>query len=208
MKPVYFIGIAGGSCSGKTTLARALASRLSTPGVACIAIDSYYLGLPDGRPETIDKYNFDDPEAIDHDLLVFHLETLAKGSDIDVPVYDFVGHARTARAERVSAVPFVIVEGLFPLYWRAVRDLMNTKVFVDATHDVCLERRLRRDASERGRPREEVIRRYNTMARPTYDTCIAPGRRNADVIVDGERPVGESVSLVMRHIDASRRSRK
>jgi uridine kinase len=204
MKPVYLIGIAGGSCSGKTTLARELALRLGAGDVACVSIDSYYRGLPDGTPETIAAHNFDDPEALEHELLVVHLEALSKGGFAEVPVYDFVTHTRTDKTERVDPVPFVIVEGLFPLYWEGVRALMDTKVFVDAGHDVCLERRLRRDASERGRPREEVIRRYNEMARPMYDAYVLPSRRHADVVVDGSRPVGESVPPVMRHIESKR----
>lgn len=206
MKRAYFIGIAGGSCSGKTTLARELARRLGEPHVACIAIDSYYRGLPDGRPETVEKHNFDDPGALEHELLVAHLEALAGGMAVEVPVYDFVTHTRTARTERVGLVPFVIVEGLFPLYWEAVRAMMNTKVFVDAGHDVCLLRRLRRDARERGRPREEVERRYNEMARPMYERYVLPSRRHADVVVDGERPVEEAAAPVVRHIEASRGS--
>lgn len=206
MKRVYFIGIAGGSCSGKTTLARELARRLGEPHVACIAIDSYYRGLPDRRPETIEKHNFDDPQALDHELLVAQLTALAEGSAVDVPVYDFVNHKRTSGTERVRPLPFVIVEGLFPLYWETVRDMMHTKVFVEAEHDVCLERRLRRDASERGRPREEVIRRYNDMARPMYEKYVLPSRRHADVVVDGERPVEEAASRVMRHVDGTRGS--
>ena len=204
MNGVYFIGVAGGSCSGKTTLSREVASRLGTGDVACIASDSYYRGLPDGTRRTVEQYNFDHPEALDHELLVLHLNSLAKGTPADVPVYDFVTHTRTARTDRVEPVPYVIVEGLFPLYWQSVRVLMDTKVFIEAPHDVCLERRLRRDALERGRPREEVIRRYNEMARPMYDKYVLPSKRFADVVVDGGRSVEGSTALVMRHIEAKR----
>ena len=200
---IYFIGIAGGSCSGKTTLARLLGQRLGVRNVACVAIDSYYRGLPSNTPENIDRYNFDDPEALDHPLLLRHLRDLAGGVAVDVPVYDFTRHARTGRTERVDPVPYVIVEGLFSLYWEPVRSVMNAKVFIEVPHDVCLERRLRRDTVERGRPREEVIRRYNEMARPTYDAHVLPSKRYADVVVDGERPIEEAVSSVMRHIEAN-----
>jgi uridine kinase len=203
MKRAHFIGIAGGSCSGKTTLARELARRLGGARVACIAIDSYYRGLPDGKPETVEKHNFDDPGALEHELLVAHLAALSDRRTVEVPVYDFVTHTRTAKTERVDPVPFVIVEGLFPLYWEAVRAMMDTKVFVDAAHDVCLSRRLRRDATERGRPREEVERRYNEMARPMYERYVLPSRWHADVVVDGERPVEEAAGPVVRHIEAS-----
>jgi len=198
---VYFIGIAGGSCSGKTTLARALVRRLGEPRVACISIDSYYHGLPAQTLQEIDLYNFDDPEALDHGLLVSHLRSLKSGKAVEAPVYDFTVHARTASARRVEPLPFVIVEGLFPFYWAEVRETLSTKVFVEAAADICLERRLARDLAERGRPREEVIRRFRTMSLPTYEKLVLPGREYADVVIDGTRPAAESADSVVRHIE-------
>jgi uridine kinase len=200
VKRPWFIGIAGGSCSGKTTIAREVVDRLTPPGAALISIDSYYHGLLSALPEDIDRYNFDDPLALDHDLLVHHMRELAAGRAVDVPVYDFTTHKRTSRVERAEPVSYVVVEGLFPLYWDEVRALLRTKVFVDVPHSVCLERRLRRDTHERGRPREEVIRRYNEMARPMYEKYLLPSRRYADVIVDGEKPVEESVGAVWNDV--------
>ncbi len=201
MNRPYFIGIAGGSCSGKTTLARHLAQRLGDGDTAIISIDSYYRGLFSTDRVEIDTFNFDEPDALDHELLVYQLRELAGGRSIDKPVYDFKTHTRTRRVERIDPVRFVVVEGLFPLYWDAVRDLMKTRVFIDVSHDVCLRRRLDRDVIERGRPREEVIRRYNEMARPSYDRYVLPSKRFADVVVDGERPVEESVERVVRHAE-------
>jgi uridine kinase len=125
---------------------------------------------------------------------------LASGHSVDIPIYDFRTHARTDRVERVDPLACIVVEGLFPLYWEAVRSLLRTKVFVDVPHSICLERRLRRDGVERGRPRDEVIRRYNEMARPMYEKYILPGRRYADVVVDGERPAEESVEMVLADV--------
>ncbi len=200
MERVYFIGVAGGSCSGKTTLACGLARRLGESGTAQICIDSYYHRLSPEARRDIDRYNFDHPDALDRELLVDHLRTLARGETIEKPVYDFTTHTRTGRVEGVGPVPFVIVEGLFPLYWDAVRALLGTKVFIEAPHDVCLRRRLERDAAQRGRPREEVIRRYNEMARPMYEKYVLPSRRYADVVVDGERLSEEGVAAVLRHV--------
>jgi len=208
-KRPYFIGIAGGSCSGKTTLARHVVQRLAERGAALhlgeggvvlISVDSYYLGLVSAASAEIERYNFDDPVALDHALLVLHLRELASGRPVDIPIYDFKTHTRTDRVERVEPVPYVVVEGLFPLYWEKVRDLMDTKVFIEVQHEVCLARRLQRDTVERGRPREEVIRRYNEMARPMYEAYVLPSKRYADVIVDGKRPVEESAAMVVGNV--------
>jgi uridine kinase len=203
VKRPWFIGIAGGSCSGKTTIARGVVGRLTPPGAALISIDSYYRGLVSSAPEDIETYNFDDPSALDHDLLVRHLQELASGRSVEVPIYDFKTHKRTDRTERVEALAYTVVEGLFPLYWEKVGSLLRTKVFVDVPHSVCLERRLRRDVVERGRPLEEVIRRYNDMARPMFEKYVLPSRGYADVVVDGERPVEESVEAVVRRVGIS-----
>ena len=200
MKGVYFIGIAGGSCSGKTTLARRLAERLGPDRTACIAIDSYYHRLASAGPEEIDRYNFDEPSALDHELLVTHLRGLSVGRAIDRPVYDFKTHARTGDVVRVDPVPFVVVEGLFTLYWEGVRELLSTKVFIEVPHAVCYARRLERDTRDRGRPREEVLRRYEEMTRPMFETYVLPTRRFADVAVSGEQPVDASVETMMTHI--------
>ncbi len=213
MKSKRFIGIAGGSCSGKTVLAERLGIRLLDLEVGrggegsevrecpVISIDSYYLGLADATGAEIERYNFDDPAALDHDLLVQHLSLLASGRPADIPVYDFSTHLRTSRVRRVELSAFVIVEGLFSLYWDDVRALFDTKVFIDVPHEVCLARRIERDTRDRGRPRDEVIRRYDTMARPTYDQNVLPSRSHADVVVDGTRPVDESVDRVMSVIE-------
>ena len=200
VKRPFFIGVAGGSCSGKTTIARGVVERLTPPGAALISIDSYYHGLVSAAPEDIERYNFDDPLALDRDLLVRHLQELAAGRAVDIPVYDFKTHKRAERVERVEAFAYVVIEGLFPLYWDEIRSLLRTKVFVDVPHSVCIERRLRRDVVERGRPREEVIRRYNEMARPMYEKHVFPSRQFADVVVDGDRPVEESVEAVLNDV--------
>ena len=196
-KRPYFVGIAGGSCSGKTTLARNVTRGLGESRAALISIDSYYHGLASATPEDIERYNFDDPDALDHDLLARHLQELAAGRAVNIPVYDFRTHTRTDRVTCVRPVAHVIVEGLFPLYWGKVRDLMDTKAFIEVSHEVCLERRLQRDTVERARPREEVIRRYNEMARPMYEKYVLPSKRYADVVVDGKRPVEESAATVL-----------
>ncbi len=221
MKSARFIGVAGGSCSGKTLFARRLGDALAmrarggggdertgdggldsaAAGCAIVSIDSYYFGLADAAPEAIERYNFDDPAALDHELLADHLSRLASGHAADVPVYDFSTHTRAGDVRRIEPAGFVIVEGLFSLYWDDVRAALDIKVIIDLPHDECLARRIERDTWERGRPREEIIRRYETMARPMYDEYVLPSRSHADVVVDGKRPVVESIETVLRVVD-------
>ena len=205
MQRPYFIGIAGGSCSGKTTVARELVARLGPDQTGRISLDSYYRGLPRATPEDIACYNFDDPQALDHDLLVTHLRLLSQGRAADIPVYDFTTHKRTEHTRRIDPVRYIIIEGLFPLYWDDVRLFLGTKVFIDARHETCLSRRLERDTTERGRPREEVIRRYREMAQPMFEKYIQPSRRFADVTVDGGGAPAGIVAAVTNHIEASTR---
>jgi uridine kinase len=200
MTKPHLIGIAGASCSGKTTLASHLVGELSADGAVCIVLDSYYYDLSDRSPDEIDGYNLDEPAALESDLLIRHMQALAGGRAIDKPVYDHKTHTRAARSERVEPVPFVFIEGLFTLYWPDLRDALGTAVFIDATHDVCLRRRIERDRNQRGRTREEVTRRYNTMVAPMYDRHVLPTREFADLILDGTLPTIEAATQVIDHI--------
>jgi uridine kinase len=200
-KRPYFIGIAGGSCAGKTTVSAELAKRFGVERTVRISIDSYYLGPASSAPDIVDQFNFDDPSALDDGLLREHLGRLSRGLAVDIPVYDFSTHTRTGEVTRVGPASFVILEGLFPLYWDNVREFLDTKVFIDVPHETCLARRLERDTRERGRPREEVIHRYNDMARPMFEDYVFPTRGFADVVVDGEQPTRESVTAIMKHIE-------
>jgi uridine kinase len=197
----HFVGIAGGSCSGKTTLATELAARLGAQQTSHLAIDSYYYGVSPGDRVDTANYNFDEPSSLDHKLLIKHLHGLSRGRGIDCPVYDFKTHSRTEHTSRIEPRAFLILEGLFPLYWEDVRIFLDTKVFIDVSHDTCLVRRLNRDARERGRPKEEVIRRYNDMTRPMFEKYVRPTRRFADVIADGEKPAEVLAAEVVRHIE-------
>jgi uridine kinase len=204
LKRPYIIGIAGGSCSGKTTLAVELAIRLGSDQTARIAIDSYYHGLSPEASQDAETYNFDDPRALDHELFVSHLHDLSQGRAVNVPIYDFTSHARTPRSSRVDPVRYVILDGLFLLYWDDVRSYLGTKVFIDVPQDVCLTRRLVRDTRDRGRSREEVVHRYHDMTQPMFENYVGPTRRFADIVVDGRRPVADLVPSVVDHIEGTR----
>jgi uridine kinase len=190
---MYLIGIAGPSGSGKTELARALSLALGCP---VISLDSYYRELAhlplDNRAQT----NFDEPDAIEHDLLLAHLNALAGGRGVEIPVYDFTRHLRTGETETVPAADFGVLEGLWALYWEDVRRLLGTKVYVHTSDEVCFERRLARDLRERGRSAESVAAQYAATVRPMARRYVLPTRQFADVVVSGVQPVADSVKAV------------
>jgi uridine kinase len=197
MSAPYLIAIAGMSCSGKSTLAKALASRLPA---TIFRIDEYYLNLDHLPPEERARYDFDSPQALDQELIMQHIRELAAGREIQQPVYDFTRHTRTDRTTVLRPNEFIIVEGLFTLYWEPVRALYRTKVFMNAGHDVCLPRRKTRDIVERGRTAESVIEQYAATVRPGADAYVLPSRSYADLVLDGTQPVELSAEAVLQHI--------
>ncbi len=193
------IGIAGASCSGKTTLADALADRLR-PDAAQIGLDSYYYDLSHLGETEIARYNLDEPAALEERLLIDNLERLSAGKPVEKPVYDHKTHTRRDAPELIAAARYVIIEGLLALYWEEARHLFHTKVFIEATHDICLERRFQRDRNKRGRTREEVEQRYRNTVGPMYDLHVLPTQRHADVIVSATGPLHKSVSTIITHV--------
>ncbi len=190
---MHLIGIAGPSGAGKTALALAVARRL---GAVVISLDSYYCDLSHLAFEERAHTNFDIPDSLDHRLLSEHLRVLAAGGDVDVPVYDFSMHLRVARTVHIRAAEFGVVEGLWTLYWRNVRESLGTKVYVDACDETCFQRRLARDVRDRGRTPESVIERYTEMVRPMAERYILPARREADIVVSGVALLKESVECI------------
>jgi len=190
---MYLIGIAGPSGSGKTELARALSLALGGP---VISLDSYYRELAHLPLDERAQANFDEPDAIEHDLLLEHLSALAGGRGVETPVYDFTRHLRTGETETVPAADFGVLEGLWALYWEDVRGLLGTKVYVHTSDEVCFERRLARDLRERGRSAESVAAQYAATVRPMAQRYVLPTRQFADVMVSGVQPVADSVKAV------------
>jgi uridine kinase len=145
-------------------------------------------------------WNFDAPEALDTELLFTDIRQLHRGNSINKPIYDFTTHSRTKETELVEPRKYIIVEGLFALYWDEIAKLLGTKVFVDLGEDICLERRIERDIRERGRTRESVLEQYRTTVLPMAKQHVHPTRAKADIVVTGDDDIANEVSLVMAHI--------
>jgi uridine kinase len=191
------IGIAGASCSGKTELARWLGRRLDSP---LLNLDHYYRDLPHLPLEVRARQNFDEPAALEESLIFAHCEALARGEAIEAPQYDFATHTRLAIGERVAPGPFVLLEGLFTLYWPRLRELLHLGVYVDTPDEVCFARRLARDVVERGRTEQSVREQYEATVRPMAFLHIRPTRQHADLVVRGTQPLPELGAQVLQQI--------
>jgi uridine kinase len=193
----YLIGIAGPSGAGKSFLARHLSERLQAP---VLPIDQYYHDLSHLSLEERARVNFDDPAALDCELLVSQVEHLRNGRTVEIPTYDYGPHTRTGVTQLLRPTQFVIVEGLFALYWPKLRFLLDTRVYVDMTDDVCLQRRQERDVRERGRTRESVVEQFRTTVAPMGERYVLPAKMYADVVVFGAGPISEEVDRVLEHV--------
>ncbi|QQR75525.1 MAG: uridine kinase [Holophagales bacterium] len=195
------LGVAGGTGSGKTTVARAILTAVGADRIAFLAQDSYYRDVEWHSDDELRAHNFDHPDALDTDLLVSHIAALKAGELVEAPVYDFVHHRRTDRTVRVEPRPVILVEGILLFAERSIRELLDFRVFVDTDADVRLLRRLRRDMAERGRSALDVLRQYESTVRPMHLEFVEPSKRFADVIVPegGENRV--ALEMVAARID-------
>jgi uridine kinase len=182
MRPLI-IGIAGGTGSGKSTIAAKIAAALPQESVVVLDHDSYYRDRPDLSLDERANLNFDHPDALDSQLLVTHLGRLREGFPIDVPVYDFKSHRRLAEARTVHPTPVVVVEGILVFVDAALRDALDIKVFVDTDADIRVFRRIRRDLEQRGRSFQAVRDQYYRTVRPMHMQFVEPSKRWADLII-------------------------
>jgi uridine kinase len=178
----FLIGVAGGTCSGKTTLSEKLAELAGGEHLALIKLDSYYVAARDTPMVDRTRMNYDHPDAFDWQLLNDHLAALAAGATVPVPVYNFTMHDRSDEVRMVQPASIVVVEGILVLWEPQLRERFDLKVYVDADADLRLIRRLRRDVAERGRTIESIIEQYLQTVRPSHEQFIEPSKRHADVI--------------------------
>lgn len=177
------IGIAGGTGSGKTTVARAIGSALPSDRVSMIEYDAYYRDRPDLDDEARAQLNFDHPDSLESELLVRQLQELKSGNGVDVPIYDFKTHRRRTEVHRVEPTPVIILEGILVFVEPAVRELLDIKIFVDTDADIRIFRRIRRDMEQRGRTFESVREQYYKTVRPMHVQFVEPSKRWADLII-------------------------
>lgn len=189
------LGIAGASGSGKTTLAVELAREL---GGVHFPLDNYYRDLSHLRPEERSRQNFDDPALIESPLLAAHVAALKRGEAIERPLYDFATYIRNPeRTETVRPAAFLLVEGLFALYYAELLPLYQLRVYVDTPDEVCFARRLKRDLEQRGRNEESVRRQYEATVRPSALAYVRPSAAHADLTLDGAEALDWKVEQVL-----------
>jgi uridine kinase len=181
--PPLIIGIAGGTGSGKTTVANVILNRVGADHIAVIPHDAYYKDLTGLTPALRAQVNFDHPDSLETSLLIQHVQQIRSGVGIDLPVYDFKTHTRTPRTIRTEPKPVVMVEGILIFLEPGLRELLDIKIFVDTDADIRFIRRLQRDIEERGRTSESVIRQYLGTVRPMHLEFVEPSKRYADVII-------------------------
>ncbi|MGB8983088.1 MAG: uridine kinase [Anaerolineales bacterium] len=196
------IGIAGGSGSGKTTVAQEILQRVGPERIAFLQHDSYYKDLSGLPPTQRAEVNFDHPNSLETELLIEHIASLRDGKAVEVPIYDFSTHSRTARTFTVQPRGVILVEGILIFTEAALREMFDVKIFVDTDSDLRLIRRLERDIAERGRTPQSVIKQYQSTVRPMHLEFVEPSKRYADIIIPEGGFNTAALDMVVARVDA------
>ena len=195
----YLIGIAGGSGSGKTSVANEIFKNIQT-NCLLFSMDTYYKDLTPEQMKNISEYNFDEPKALDLDLLYSHLNDLMNWKSIEMPTYDFTTSSRQPETKKLIPCKFIIFEGILSFYDIRIRNLMNMKIFVDLDDDIRLARRIYRDMTDRGRKMHDIISRYHKFVKPAYDNFIKPTRKYADIIIPRGAENTNAIDLISQNL--------
>jgi uridine kinase len=196
------IGIAGGSGSGKTTVAQAILQRVGTDRIAFLQHDSYYKDLRGLPPAQRNEFNFDHPNSLETDLLIKHVAALRNGKSVEVPVYDFSTDSRTAQTFTIQPRNVILVEGILIFTEAALRKLFDIKIFVDTDSDLRFIRRLERDIHERGRTTDSVVKQYLHTVRPMHLEFVEPSKRYADIIIPEGGHNTAALDMVVARVEA------
>lgn len=202
------IGLAGGTGSGKTTVAKALVAEAGVGNALLLPQDAYYRAQGDLPLEARMLTNYDEPSAFDTELLLRHVDQLVNGEAIDMPVYDFTDFDRSSRTVQVRPAPVVIVEGILVLHEARLRDRMRLKVFVDAPADERFIRRLERDVAERGRSPQVVIAQYRRTVKPMHDLFVEPTKQHADLVLPEGGKNHVALEVLVDYVEAFLRRRQ
>jgi uridine kinase len=206
MKPLV-IGIAGGTGSGKTSVATRILEQLDTERVIVLQHDSYYKDLSQQGGKTPDQVNFDHPDSLETELMVRHLEALINSTPIEQPIYNFTTHRRLAETRRIDPREIIIVDGILIFGERSLRDLMDIKIFVDTDADERLIRRIRRDILERGRSVDNVMSQYLSTVKPMHLEFVEPSKHWADIIIPRGAQNTVAIDMVVTKIRSLLRER-
>ena len=207
LKPLV-IGIAGGSGSGKSTVARKVAEALSGSSVAFLDMDAYYRNFAHLPMEERKRVNWDHPDAFDTELMAAQVNELSAGRSVNKPVYDFVTHTRSSRTERVDPADVLVLDGILLFADELTRALCDVKVFVDTDADIRLIRRLRRDVNKRGRTLDDVIAQYLETVQPMHLQFVEPSKRYADVVVPRGGHNTVAIEMIVAKIQHRLRERR
>lgn len=182
-KNTIIIGISGASASGKSLLANTIVSELGSDQVAIISEDAYYKDHSNIPFEERAKINYDHPDSFDHELLNKHLQLLQEGKSIEVPIYNHSQHIREKETRRIGPHAIIVLEGILLFVEHQLREMMDIRIFMETSLDICLIRRLKRDIKDRGRSLDSVLKQYEETVRPMFLQFIDPSKRYADLIV-------------------------
>ena len=196
------IGIAGGSGSGKTTVAQAILQRVGADRIAFLQHDSYYKDLRGLPPAQRNEFNFDHPNSLETELLIKHITALRNGKAVEVPIYDFSTDSRTAQSFTVQPRNVILVEGILIFTEAALRKLFDIKIFVDTDADLRFIRRLERDIHERGRTTDSVVKQYLHTVRPMHLEFVEPSKRYADIIIPEGGHNAAALDMVVARVEA------
>lgn len=201
-KTPLVIGIAGGSGSGKTTVAQEILQRVGPDRIAFLQHDAYYKDLSGLPPAQRAAVNFDHPHSLDTELMTRHIEQLKNGEPAEIPIYDFATHTRTKQTFTVQPRTVILIEGILIFVEPALRNICDVKIFVDTDSDIRFIRRLQRDIAERGRTEDMVVKQYLSTVRPMHMEFVEPSKRYADVIIPEGGMNVAALDMVVARVEA------
>tara|TARA_B110000116_G_scaffold220288_1_gene198397 strand:- start:214 stop:825 length:612 start_codon:yes stop_codon:yes gene_type:complete len=199
----FLIGITGGSASGKTYLSNKIVKQFGTEIITVIQMDSYYKDLKHLTMADREKNNFDHPDAFDFKLLNNDLEILFSEKNVDIPIYDYKTHTRMLETKKISITPIIVIEGIFALHNKYLRDLIHLKVFIDTPDIVRKKRRIDRDKKNRARDLDSILHQYKKTVAPMFKEYISPMKNIADLVISGNKKKDAYINKLFKYINSS-----